>query len=303
MLRALLAIRPLFFVVSLTACLLGIAGAHADGVEIRLAPVLLTLLLTAMIHAGGNILNDYYDYLSGADTLDPHGGLPPFTGGRRFIIPGKLSPAATRNLGYALLVLVIPGGLWLTATSGYGVLLIGLIGIALTWGYTAPPLKLIYRGLGELTIATCWLLVTIGADYVQRHSFALAPVLTGLPYALLVAALLTINQFPDRKGDTLAGKRTLVVLLGPATAASAYLLLALAAYMWVILMTDRGHFPQTAALAVLPCIATLVAARHLYAHLDAPQALAPAIRLTILAALAHGLTLSLILMLTARQTI
>ena len=81
MLRALLAIRPLFFVVSLTACLLGIAGAHADGVEIRLAPVLLTLLLTAMIHAGGNILNDYYDYLSGADTLDPHGGLPPFTGG------------------------------------------------------------------------------------------------------------------------------------------------------------------------------------------------------------------------------
>lgn len=298
MLRALLAIRPLFFTISLTACLLGIANAHADGIAIHPWPLALTLLLTALIHAGGNILNDYYDYLSGADTADPHGGIPPFTGGRRFIVPGKLPPTATRNLGFALLALALPGGIALATWAGAGLLLIGFAGMILAWGYTAPPLRLIYRGLGELTIATCWLLVTSGADYVHRHTFSWSPLLTGLPYALLVAALLTMNQFPDIRGDTLAGKRTLVVRLGPATAATVYLLLTLTAYIWVILLTDRGHLPQTAALTILPCIATIAATRHLRAHLHTPQALAPAIRLTILATLSHGIILTIILLLS-----
>ena len=81
------------------------------------------------------------------------------------------------------------------------------------------------RGLGEIAIAAGWLLVVMGTDFVQRGGFASTPLVAGASYALLVASLLFINQFPDRKADAIAGKRTLVVRLGADTAKWGYLLL------------------------------------------------------------------------------
>ena len=42
-------------------------------------------------------------------------------------------------------------------------------GLLLAWAYSAPPLRLMSRGLGELTVALVWFLVVIGADLVQRQ--------------------------------------------------------------------------------------------------------------------------------------
>lgn len=90
----------------------------------------------------------------------------------------------------------------------------------------SDALALVSRGLGEAAVAAGWLLVVVGSDYVQRGAFALAPLQAGLSYALLVAAILFINEFPDRRGDAAAGKRTLVVRLGPDGAKWAWLGLA-----------------------------------------------------------------------------
>ena len=287
----LLSTRPAFLGVTLFACLIGLATAHGSGVALDPLKAVLTVLFALIAHAGINVLNDFYDARSGADAANRE-RLFPFTGGSRFIQNGVLSEAETGRLGFALLAAVVPAGLWLAWQSGPGLVAVGLAGMLLGWAYTAPPLALVSRGLGEAAVAAGWLIVVVGSDFVQRGGFAAAPLRGGLSYALLVAAILFINGFPDRCGDAATGKRTLVVRLGPDGAKWAYLGLVLAAYGWLVLMVGRERLPHGAAAAAMTLILSFRAARHLIAHAAEPAALAPAIKLTLAAAHLHGLVLA-----------
>ncbi len=298
-LRYFAATRPAFLSVTLAGCLLGFAAAASDGVGLDAAAAMLTLLAALAAHAGANVLNDYFDAKNGTDN-DNTDRVFPFTGGSRFIQNGVMSARTTGIFGHALLLSVIPAGLWLTAHSGSGLMLIGLCGLLVGWAYSAPPLKLASRGLGEWAVAAGWLLIVIGSDFVQRHAFAFTPVAAGLGFALLIASLLYINQFPDVRADARAGKHTLVVRLGVANARWGYLLLAGIAYGWTALGLASGWLPTPAALAFLPVLLSAAAARQLWTHAATPQRLAPAIRLTIVSTLAHGLLMTLALALSSR---
>jgi 1,4-dihydroxy-2-naphthoate octaprenyltransferase len=285
------ATRPAFLSVTLVGCLLGLGGAYGGGVAIDAVTALLTVLFALIAHAGVNVINDYHDARSGADAANTQ-RLFPYTGGSRFIQNGVLSERQTARFGYALLVAVVPPGLWLAWQSGPGLLAIGAAGLLVGWAYSAPPLALMRRGLGELAIAAGWLLVVVGTDYVQRGAFSVVPVAAGLSYALLVANLLFINEFPDHDGDAAAGKRTLVVRLGPQTAKWAYLLVAILAYGWLVAMVASERLPQKAAAAAMTLVLSFSAARELLHHASQPPELAGAIKRTILATNLHGLMLA-----------
>jgi len=252
------------------------------------------LIAALLTHAGANVVNDYHDARSGCDEAN-HTRIFPFTGGSRFIQNGVLTEAAVGRFGYALLGSVIPIGLYLTARSGSGLLGIGITGLLLAWAYSAPPLKLQSRGLGEFAITGAWLLIVVGSDYVQRQHFAFAPVAAGLGFALLLANLLYINQFPDVSADAHAGKRTLVVRLGARRARYGYALMALLAYAWVIAMVAIHALPTAALIALLPALASAQATRQLWRYAETPAQLAPAIKLTILASSLHGLLMAAVL--------
>lgn len=285
------ATRPAFLSVTLVACLIGLACAAGSGVRPDPVTAFFTVLFALVAHAGVNVINDYHDAQSGADAANT-ARLFPYTGGSRFIQNGVLSARETGVFGYALLAAVIPGGLWLAWQAGPGLVAIGLGGLFVGWAYSAPPLALMSRGLGELAIAAGWLLVVVGSDYVQRGGFSLLPLAAGISYALLVANLLFINQFPDHDGDAAAGKRTLVVRLGPEVAKWGYLLIAILAYGWLVAMVAIGLLPQKAGAAAMTLVFSFAAARELIAHASAPAELAPAIRRTILAVNLHGLALA-----------
>jgi 1,4-dihydroxy-2-naphthoate octaprenyltransferase len=284
------ATRPAFLGVTLVGCLLGLAAAFADGVALRAPTAFLTLAFALVAHAGINVLNDYYDALNGSDAANAERRFP-YTGGSRFIQNGVLSLRATRLFGYGLLAAVVPAGLWLAQHSAPGLLGIGLAGLAIGWAYSAPPLKLMSRGLGEVAVACGWLIVVLGADYVQRGAFSATPLAAGLSYALHVANLLFINQFPDVKADAAAGKRNLVVRLGPERARWLYPLILAAACLWLIGAVLAGALPALALAALVSAFPAIVAARLLLAQARRPEALDPAIRATIGAAMLHGAVL------------
>ena len=285
------ATRPAFLSVTLVACVLGLATAYRSGIALDKLTACVTVLFALLAHAGVNVINDYHDGLSGADALNTE-RLFPFTGGSRFIQNEVLTLRQTARFGYGLLALVIAAGLWLSWHTGPGLLAIGAGGLLAGWAYSAPPLRLMSRGLGELAIATGWLLVVVGSDYVQRGSFDALPFIAGLSYALLVANLLFINQFPDHAGDAAAGKRTLVVLLGPQTAKWAYLLIAIVAYGWLLGMVGKDTLPQKSAAAAMTLVLSFTAGRDLLEYASQPAALEPAIKRTILATNLHGLVLA-----------
>ena len=110
--------------------------------------------------------------------------------------------------------------------------------------------------------------------------------------ALLIAAVLWIAEFPDARADAAVGKRTLVVRLGPVAAAWGFLLLMLAAHGWLLFWWWRLWLPGTAVQALLSLAPGLAAAVLLLRHAREPARLRPAIVLTLVCAIAHGLLLA-----------
>lgn len=279
--------RPGFLSITAVGCLVGIASAQAAG-GVSGAHALLTLLLALLLHAAANMLNDHADALNGADEANTQ-GLFPFTGGSRLVQRGVVHARDMRNLALVLLVPALLGGLWLAWHSGPALVLVGLAGLLLGWAYSMPPLALMSRGLGELAVGLAWGLMVVGADYVQRGHFALAPLAAGCSYALLIANILIANGFPDAVPDALVGKRTLLVRLAPERAAVLYLALALLAHGGLAAFVALGLLPTPMlwALASLPL--SLAGALLLMRHARSPVRLRPALVLGIAAALLHGL--------------
>jgi 1,4-dihydroxy-2-naphthoate octaprenyltransferase len=286
------ATRPAFLSASLMSCLIGLAIAHHSGIALDSALATVTLLFGLLAHAGVNVLNDYYDALNGTDAQNTE-RIFPFTGGSRFIQNGVLTLAQTRSFGFALMFGVVLAGLWLMARSAPQLLYVGLAGLFIGWAYSAPPFRLNSRGLGELCVAAGFLLITVGTDFVQRKGFAAAPFIAGLSYALLVTNLLYINQFPDRKADTAAGKLHWVARLSVRYARWGYALIVVLAYGWLALSIISGWLPLTALAAALALPLSVKAARQLLQHAAQPQQLGEAIKLTIGAMMLHGGLLSI----------
>lgn len=298
-LRYLLATRPSFLSVTLFGCLIGLGTAFVGGVALSAVKALVTLVFALIAHAGINVLNDYYDELNGTDRANAERVFP-FTGGSRFIQNAVLTARETRAFGAALLGVVVAAGLWLASVSGPGLIGIGAAGLCIGWAYSAPPLALNSRGLGELCVALGFGLIVVGSDFVQRGSLSIVPATAAVPYALLVTNVLYINQFPDRRADELAGKRHWVVRLGADRASWGYLAIGLAAYGFLLAAAVAGYLPRLCLVALLTAALTFKAGADLLKFALQPQRLVVAIKLTIGAAILHGLLIATALFVSGR---
>lgn len=281
--------RPAFLLLTVVACVLGTATAAACGCGLDLPLALGATALAVLAHAAGNVLNDLHDARNGADAANAS-GIFPFTGGSRLIQRGVVNERQTADLAKALLLFLVPAGLLLAVKAGGGMLvLLGAAGLVLAWAYSAPPLKLMSRGLGELSVALVWFLVVVGADYVQRQQFFPIPASVALNFALLVAALLLINGFPDAGADARVGKRTLVVRLGPDIACILYWILVVSAHLWLMVSVWLLIPPTQALWGLVSAPFSLAAAVWLTRYRRQSGHLKPALLLTVMAVLLHGL--------------
>ena len=64
------ATRPEFLTITVLAVLLGTAVAFHEQNPLNWLTLSLSLIAAILIHAGADVLNDYYDDLSGADRID-----------------------------------------------------------------------------------------------------------------------------------------------------------------------------------------------------------------------------------------
>lgn len=283
--------RPGFLAITVVGCALGIASADACGHPPHLWTALATLVLALLAHAASNVLNDVHDAQSGADAANTS-GIFPFTGGTRLIQQGRVTVRQTRELARALLLVVVPGGLTLALWSTSSLLWIGAAGLFLAWAYSAPPLQLMSRGLGEMAVAAAWSLVVMGADAVQRGSVFIIPVFISISYGLLIANILLINGVPDAHSDASVGKATLAVRLGARGTAWLYALLALLAHGWLAWGVWQFIQPERALWGLASAPVSAAAALLLWQRVSTPERLRPAIVLTIVAACLHGLAMA-----------
>ena len=246
------ATRLPFLSATFVPVLIGIAIAAAHGAFDPLAAAL-TLIGAAAVHLALNVANDVFDARLGADELNVNP--TQYSGGSRVIQYGLVSLRRMTAISAGLYAVAIAVGLILLLTRySPALLVIGVLGILLSLFYTAPPLKLVYRGLGELTTAIGFgPLMLVGAYVVQTLGLLRPePLVASIPIALLVALILYVNEVPDRPADDRAGKRTLPVLLPRTLVINGYLVAAVTAFAVILVGVASGLLPIPALVALSP---------------------------------------------------
>ena len=232
--------------------LIGIAIAAAHG-YFDLASAILTIIGAGAVHLALNVANDVFDARLGADDLNVNP--TQFSGGSRVIQYGLVSLRRMTMISAGFYAIALVVGLILLITRySPALLVIGVLGFLLSVFYTAPPVKLVYRGLGELTTAIGFgPLMLVGAFVVQTLGVLRPePFVASIPIALLVALILYVNEVPDRPADDRAGKRTLPVRLARDAVINGYVIAAAAAFAVIVLGVLAGLLPIPALLALLP---------------------------------------------------
>lgn len=294
LLRPLAAVRAPFLLAAILPVAVGLAGAWHAGVALDGVLAVLTLLAAALLHAGINVINDVVDARNGTDAINVD-RIPPFTGGSRMVQDGVYTVPELARLAAILFGLAIAIGLWLIVQSGPVLLGLGAVGLLLGWGYSAEPLALNRRGLGEFAVLAGFALLPAAAWCVQTGTLEPMALALGLPGGLLIAALLYINQFPDVAADAAVGKRHWVVRFGTARARWGYLLLVAAAWASAATLVAALELGPPGVVPLLPAALSAIALTVLVRHHDRPSALRPAIVCTLLAALSHIALLAVVL--------
>jgi 1,4-dihydroxy-2-naphthoate octaprenyltransferase len=287
------ATRLPFLTATLAPVLLGAAIAWKDGFlrdPFHFWLFFLTLIGAVCFHIGTNVINDYFDHTTGTDqaNLTP----TPFSGGSRVIQRGLMSPESVRNLAllfYAFGTLI---GVYLTFAVGPAILAFGLFGFLIGYLYSAPPLRLVDRGVGELAIAIGFgPTMLLGAYWVQAGRWSWEAFLASLPLALLIAAVLYINEFPDKPWDAHTGKKTLITRLPTSVAIKSYAVILAATYLIIVAGVVSGIMPPTTLVALLTLPMGWKAFRMLRQYHSHPYRLIPANASTVFAHLYTSLLL------------
>lgn len=218
------AVRPQFYLFPWLALTAGAASAAAErGTTLHWTPYLLCWAAAWLLEVIAVLTNEIHD--EETDILNQNSG--PFTGGSRVLVQGLMSMAQLHHgrkvaggcLACVSLLLLLVHGANLA-----GVFALLLAGLALGIGYTAPPLQMAYRTLGELVVATTHsvLMVLLG-HFSQGGGMDPQPWLIATPMFFAILPAIILAGFPDMEADAAVGKKTLVVRCGRRVAAIAAL--------------------------------------------------------------------------------
>jgi len=202
--------------------------------------------------------NERFDFES--DRINQQAGA--FNGGSRVLVDGSLAESQLRA---GMIVMLIAGGLCAlaavgSAASATAAVVVFVAGTA-ALGYTTPPLRLSWRGWGEIDVAAThslgvilWGFVLQGGHWADPLPWALS-----LPLGLAILPAILLSSLPDRRADRAAGKRTLAVRFGARSARALAAASAVAAVLAIGAVGTQaggayaGLAPWAGAHAALVC--------------------------------------------------
>lgn len=201
---------------SVTPALLAMVMAVPSD-DFLIIPALLAVFGVMFAHLAVNLLDDYFDY-----KVDMAGDRDAVVrkGFRAMIVkyPYLKEGTSTKQLLIAIAVfggLAIACGLAIVLFRGWTPIIIALAGAFLGYFYSAPPLKLAYRGLGELVTGIIFgpLLMT-GVYFSACGKIDSNILFISVPVGLLVLNILFTHSFIDLPADTESNKMTFARLIG-----------------------------------------------------------------------------------------
>ena len=277
-----LATRPMFFTVSVLPVILGTLVGYRISGDLQLGVAVLALLAVVFVHAGVNVFNDIYDELNGTDRINED-RISPYTGGSRYIQNGIFDLYQMRFLALILFTFSVIFGGALAINKGVMVLVFGVVGIVLGLIYSAPPLKLASRGVGEFIVGFGFgVLPVVGAAWLQSGMLISQAFLISLPVSLWVTNILLINEVPDRVADQTANKRTLAVRYSLNTVANIHLMINVIALLLMTLAVYLNYIgAQVLIFTAILMILAVMASNAIRTWKERPDHMLQGIKMTL----------------------
>jgi 1,4-dihydroxy-2-naphthoate polyprenyltransferase len=270
-------LRPYSFTASIMPVLLAAAISATTPVGAEWWYLVPFAFAAVLLHAGTNVLNDYYDYLHGVDKVGDRDT-------SHVITQGIMPPEFMKLSGHLYFLAGIAAGSTIALTRGPFFLVAGLLGALGAYSYTNARLSLKYRALGDLAVFVLMgpALVVMGV-WALEGSVASAAPLASIPVALLVTAILHGNNLRNIAEDRAAGITTLAGMLGFGLSKLLFAGLVFSAYLVTLFLVAFGTvgFGALAAFVSLPIGFSLV---RTVLSADTPT---PLLRLPILTARVH----------------
>lgn len=239
------AIRPWSLTASIIPILFGTVLALQESPIIQIGRLLAALLGSMMLQVGANLFNTWGDYVTGVDTIASAHSCPQ-------LVTGTMTPKQMKLAASSCLAIGGLFGLWLAYECGWTIMVLGVLGVAGAYCYTAGPYPFKYAGLGTFFVFFLMgPLMIFPAYYIQTEKFSLLPVLASLPLSCLVMAILHANDLRDLADDSDAGIRTFALFLGLDKAMIVYFTLYGLAFLALLGLILTGLLPHSAALTFL----------------------------------------------------
>lgn len=221
-------LRPWSFSSSLTPVALGAALAYKSTGVFSIPLFLVTGLTVLAVHAAGNLVNTYYDYVKGFDAED------------RTVVDNRLSLDEVVVLGVFSYILGCVGFVILAYMSSARMehlALVYFLGLSCSFIYTGG-VGLKYISLGDITILIVFGPVSLLFSYMaQTGSLDILTVIYAIPLALNTEAILHSNNTRDCESDRKNGAVTLAILIGPTFSYILYALLLFVPYILFVVVS------------------------------------------------------------------
>ncbi|GBC72886.1 1,4-dihydroxy-2-naphthoate octaprenyltransferase [archaeon HR04] len=269
------AIRVRFLLASIISVSIGLAIALWKYDALDPLHALLTYIGVLSLHASVDLLNDYWDYRSGIDKVTRR---TPFSGGTGVLPENMLLPSSVYRAGIAFLIIGAVIGLYFVAVRGIAIAIILAFAVAAVYLYSTSIVRI---GLGEFFVALKGTMIVVGTYYVQVGALSIEPVYAGIISGMLSSSVLFINSFPDYEADRRGGRRTLVILLGPARASRLFIAFPSAVYIMIIAGVVLQILPLYTLATLLALPLALRAYRILKARYDDAEGLIPCMSSTV----------------------
>lgn len=247
--------RPLAQVSIAVPLVLGQAAAWHITESFSLSWFVATLVWGILDHLFIVYANDYADHET--DT----GQRTAISGGSGVIPEGKITPTQMRRAAQAVAFLLVAWSVGLALFGRPWTPAYAILAIALLWLYSFRPLRLSYRGGGEVLQGLGIGVGLPSLGYYIQTEVVVAPMWILLPATLLGICGNILTALPDAEDDRNADKRTWPVRFGVAqarrAASAGIAFAAFGVFLWTPVVTVEAR----ALIGIVPLFPLLVAAR------------------------------------------
>ena len=241
-------IRIKFLLASVIAVSLGLIMSYWSTGRFDVAQSIITMGGVIALHASVDLLNDYWDYKRGIDTVTKR---TKFSGGTGVLPEGLLKPSHVYVAGVLFLVLGSLAGLYFIVI--YGWIIAVILGFAILSIYFYST-KIVDSGLGEIFVGVKGTMIVLGTYYIQTQQITSSSVMGGVIVGALSSLVLFITSFPDFDADKQKGRKTLVIMLGKKNASNVFWAFPAVSYGVIVAGIVMHAFPVfcIVAFATLP---------------------------------------------------